>query len=378
MTTRRGFLEGTRVLDLSNYIPGPYASLSLSDLGAEVVKIEPPGGDLMRGWGPLDRDGVSSFYKVLNAGKTVCRADLKDPARRREVLALIAQSDVLIESYRPNVLARLGLDRATLAEANPRLIHCALSGFGQKGPYHARAGHDINYMALSGGLSISGTPEWPVMAVPPTSDYAAALQAALTITAALVTPRERRTGVFIDIAVSDAVLAWQACALSSAARGASFFRRGEGEESGGLARYRIYAASDGRFVALGPQEPKFWAIFCRRVGQPGWVDRADDPVPQTALIKEVEAMFASAPATYWEALLSDADCCFNKVLEPLELLSDPHVAQRGMLAVKGEDEPRVEVLYPAWIDDVPPAERKAFAEAEIETLRRAWMATDPS
>lgn len=378
MATRRGFLAGTRVLDLSNYIPGPYASLSLSDLGAEVVKIEPPDGDLMRGWGPLDRDGVSSFYKVLNAGKTVCRADLKDRSQREEVLALVASSDVLIESYRPSVLARLGLDRATLTRANPRLIHCAISGFGQSGSYRSRAGHDINYMALSGGLSISGTPERPVMAAPPTSDYAAALQAALTITAALVTPRERRTSIFIDIAVSESVLAWQACALSSAIRGASFFRRGEGEESGGLARYRIYAASDGRFVALGPQEPKFWVIFCGKVGRPDWVDRANDPVPQNALIKEVEAMFASAPAAHWEALLSDADCCFNKVLEPLELLSDPHVAGRGLLAVRGEDEPRVEVLYPAWINDVPPAKRRAVAEAEIETLRRAWMSADPS
>src|SRR5579885_2201551 len=172
------FLRGIRVVDVSQFIPGPQAALHLCDLGAEVVKVEPPGGEPMRTFPPLDPDGVGAPYKLMNRGTTEVELDLKTDAGKRAFADLIAAADVLVESYRPGVLDRLGFDRKTLERLNPGLVHVALTGFGQTGPYRTRAGHDINYMALAGGLAASGTEERPVAAYPPTADHASALPAA--------------------------------------------------------------------------------------------------------------------------------------------------------------------------------------------------------
>src|ERR1700680_1566150 len=163
------FLYGIRVIDLSQFIPGPQAALHLADLGADVVKVEPPGGEPMRGFPPLDPDGVGAPYKLMNRGKTVVELDLKSEAGKAAFAELVSAADVLVESYRPGVLDRLGFDRARLEALNARLVHVALTGFGQTGPYRTRAGHDINYMALAGGLVASGTPERPVAAHTPTA-----------------------------------------------------------------------------------------------------------------------------------------------------------------------------------------------------------------
>src|SRR5579885_3153433 len=197
------FLRGIRVVDVSQFIPGPQAALHLCDLGAEVVKVEPPGGEPMRTFPPLDPDGVGAPYKLMNRGKTVVELDLKTDAGKRAFADLIAAADVLVESYRPGVLDRLGFDRKTLERLNPGLVHVALTGFGQTGPYRTRAGHDINYMALAGGLAASGTEERPVAAYPPTADHASALQAALAAAAALFRRRESGRGAFIDVSLGD-------------------------------------------------------------------------------------------------------------------------------------------------------------------------------
>src|SRR5262249_50793663 len=177
-------LHGVRALDVSQFIPGPQAALHLADLGADVVKVEPPGGEPMRGFPPLDPDGISAPYKLMNCGKTVVDLDLKSETGKDAFADLIRAADVLVESYRPGVLDRLGFGRAELERLNAGLVHVALTGFGQTGPYRARAGHDINYMALAGGLAASGTAEHPVAAYPPTADHAGALHAALAAGAA--------------------------------------------------------------------------------------------------------------------------------------------------------------------------------------------------
>ncbi|MFI4987965.1 MAG: CoA transferase, partial [Alphaproteobacteria bacterium] len=150
-------LDGLRVLDLSQYVPGPYAALLLADLGAEVVKVEPPGGEPMRRSALRGKDGISAHYKVMNGGKTVVELDLKSPDGKTALEALVAAADVMVESYRPGVFDRLGFARPRLAALNPRLVHVALSGWGQTGPYRLKAGHDINYMSLAGGLIASGS-----------------------------------------------------------------------------------------------------------------------------------------------------------------------------------------------------------------------------
>ena len=151
------FLEGLKVLDLGQFLPGPYCAQVLADMGAEVVKLEAPAGDPMRAFGPRGKDGLSLFYKGINAGKTRISLDLKSADGKAAFGLLIGAADVLIESFRPGALDRLGFSPSALRDLNPRLVHCTLSGFGQSGPYRERAGHDLNYMALTGGLAVSGT-----------------------------------------------------------------------------------------------------------------------------------------------------------------------------------------------------------------------------
>jgi crotonobetainyl-CoA:carnitine CoA-transferase CaiB-like acyl-CoA transferase len=172
------FLAGTRVLDLSQFTPGPYATLLLADLGADVLKVEPPKGDPQRFEKPADADGLSAAYKVINRSKAVVTLDLKSAEGKAAFEALLAKADLMLESFRPGVLDRLGFPRERLDAINPQLIHCALSGWGQTGPYRLRPGHDLNYLAFGGGLIGSGTPETPVMTSPTIADYAGGLFAA--------------------------------------------------------------------------------------------------------------------------------------------------------------------------------------------------------
>lgn len=366
-----GYLAGTRVIDMSQYIPGPYASLLLADLGADVVKVEPPAGDPMRRYGAAAEGEVSPFYVVMNGGKRVTHADLKTDRDRGAVTELIKAADILIESYRPGVLARLGLGRDVLAAANPRLIHCAITGYGQNGPYARKAGHDINYMALGGGLALSGTAERPVVTAPPVSDYAAAQQAVATILAALVARCRTGRGSSIDLSMVDTVLAWQACNLSAARRGGPEARRAGGADSGGFACYNIYRTADGRFLTIGADEDKFWQNFCNAVGRPDWIGRKNEPAPQAALIAEVQALIGGRNSDHWENLLANIDCCYQLVLEPVEVSRDPQLAARQVI----QDVPggAVEVLYPAWLDGQPPRRRSGYVEVDLAAALRSWV-----
>ena len=180
------WLSDLRVLDLSQYLPGPFATRLLADMGADVVKVEPPGGEPGRHFDLEGKPGVSPFWRVLNSGKTVVILDLKSDQGRRALSALIERADVLLESYRPGVLDRLGFGNEALRQLNPGLVHCALSGYGQTGPARHASGHDINYQAITGGLNQCGTPGRPVIPFPPMADYAGALQAVLTVLGALL------------------------------------------------------------------------------------------------------------------------------------------------------------------------------------------------
>jgi len=364
-------LRGTRVLDLSQYLPGPYAAQILADLGAEVIKLEPPAGDPMRALGPLDGDGLSAFYKLINAGKRVIRLDLKGEGGRAAFETLVGAADVLIESFRPGALTRLGLGPEALKALNPRLVHCALSGYGQTGPYAEKAGHDINYMALGGGLATSGPAERPVMAHPPTADFASGQQAALATLAALLRRARSGEGAFLDLSIMESVLAWQALTLTGARRLDWAPTRGEALLNGGAACYRIYETADGRFVSIGALEAKFWADFCRAVGRDDWISRQNEPLPQSGLIAEVSDLFAGQPLAHWEAVLADVDCCFQTVLEPEEVPAHPQVMARGLVRESGA-EPLTEVLFPALIDGAPPQSRPPLRETEVEDVMAAW------
>lgn len=355
-------LAGLRVLDLSQYIPGPFATLMLADLGAEVIKIEPPGGDPMRQFGPRDSDGLTPFYRAVNTGKTVVQLDLKggDAALIGE---LVAKADVLLESFRPGALDRLGLGAERLRQLNPRLIHCALSGFGQTGPWRLRAGHDLSYMALTGGLSRMGPEDAPTIPFPPPADHAGAMQAVIAILAALVRRATTGRGASLDVSLYESAMAWQYMTLAQAGGDNG---RGRDLLNGGAAYYRIYRTADGKFLAAAPIEPKFWQAFCEAVGRPDLVARQGEPLPQTGLIAEVAATIASRPLADWVAAMAGADCCVEPVLEPGEVAALPHVQARGLLGDFGQ------VVTPILLDGAPPAKRAPLRQLDAAALRGLW------
>ena len=331
-------LENVRVIDLSQYIPGPFATRQLADLGADVIKIEPPGGDPMRFFMHADDSGLSPIYRHLNRGKRICKLDLKHPGDRQILNGLLVDADILLESFRPGVLARLGFDRDRLATINPGLIHCALSGYGQNGPYAQRAGHDINYCALSAQSIVSGSAAEPVIGFPPIADHAAALQASTAMLAALVAKNSGRGGVYLDISMAESMLAWQYLPLlgKSAQRASSLL-------NGGAACYNIYRCADDRFVSLGAIEAAFWQNFCNALGKPEWIARQFESMPQRALIDAVAAEIGAQAGAHWQQKLDPVDCCFEILFAPDELANHAQFQSRQALDENGPN-------YPAWID----------------------------
>lgn len=353
-------LAGLKVLDLSQYIPGPFATLMLGDLGGRVVKIEPPEGDPMRRFGPRDADGTTPFYKALNAGKTVVRLDLKGDGAA-VLRRLVEGADVLLESFRPGALERLGFGPDRLRDLNPRLVHCALSGFGQDGPWRLRAGHDLTYLALTGGLSLTGTAATPVIPFPPPADHAGAMQAVVAVLAALVRRGRTGEGASLDVSLFETALSWQYMAF-----GAPQTSREGDLLNGGAAYYRLYRTRDGRFLAIAAIEPKFWQAFCAAAGRPDLVARQAEPLPQSGLAAAVAALVGERSLAEWTALLDGVDCCVEPVLEPAEAAAQPHLAARRLLGAAGQ------VLTPIFVDGQPPHPRPPLAEAGAETVLADW------
>jgi crotonobetainyl-CoA:carnitine CoA-transferase CaiB-like acyl-CoA transferase len=360
-----GFLKGVRVLDLSQYLPGPFAARMLADLGADVVKVEPPGGDPVRSLDAEGKPGDSPFYRVLNAGKTVINLDLKTEAGRERFGRLVGRADVLLECFRPGVLDRLGFGPARLKEINPGLVHCALSGYGQSGPASLAAGHDLNYEAMTGCLSVSGTAERPTIPFPPSADYAGSMQTVVAILGALVGRDHGQPGCFLDVSVMESMLSWQELGMTLPTS------RAGGLINGGAAGYQLYRTQDGRFVSLSPLEPKFWERFCAAVGRPEWIERRYEPMPQTALIDEIAKLFETEPLGYWDELLVPADCCYQAVLDYDEVIAHPHIAARGLVHRRND---HVEVRLPVILDGHAPGPRAPVRDASLDDVLRAWEA----
>lgn len=364
-------LSGYRVLDLSQYLPGPYATQILADLGADVLKVEPPGGDPMRSFLVQDKDGCSPWYKQVNAGKKIVQIDLKSTQGQSLFSELIEQADVLLESFRPGVIDRLNFGRERLQKLNPGLIHCALSGFGQNGPCRDRAGHDLTYLAMSGMLNLTGSTESPVIPFPPICDYAAGKQAVTAILAALLRRVQTNEGAYIDVSLFEMALSWQSFALTEASRSDQSQGRGQGLLTGGAACYQIYRTADDRFVVLGAIEKKFWRLFCETVDRPDWIERQQEPLPQTDLLAGLRTLFSSATFDEWCQLFMGIDCCFEPVLEHFEVIAHPHVKQRELIQVL-ENEERHDALFPVWVDGRPPTSRREIQHVAPEAVLAAW------
>jgi crotonobetainyl-CoA:carnitine CoA-transferase CaiB-like acyl-CoA transferase len=329
-------LEGVRVLDLSRLLPGPFCSLLLADFGADVVKVEDTGmGDYVRWAEPtfagVERSAAAAFFLALNRNKRSIRVDLKTEAGRDVLLALVRDADVLLESFRPGVLDRLGVGYERLREENPGLVYCAISGYGQDGPYRDRAGHDMNYLGLAGVLGLTGDADGPpVQAAGQIADVGGgSLMAAFGILAALRERDRSGAGQLVDVSMTDGALSWMAMTAARVFAGDATPRRGELELGGRLLCYRPYATSDG-WVSLGALEPKFWAAWCRGVGREDLVEHqfAGPGSPPHA---EVEAIFASRTRAQWEAFAAEHDCCLEPILELDEVLASELVAAREMV-----------------------------------------------
>ncbi len=307
-------LRGLRVLDLSRLLPGGFCSLLLADFGADVIKVEDTGmGDYVRADPPA--------FHALNRGKRAISIDLKNPAGKQAFVRMARDADVVLESFRPGVMDRLGVGYERLREENPRLVYCAISGYGQAGPYAQRAGHDMNYLALAGLLGLTGEPDGaPVQAAGQIADLGGgALMAAFGILAAL---RERDVsgeGQFVDISMKDGALSWLAMDAARVLAGAAAPARGGAPLAGGLICYRPYRCADG-WVTLGALEPKFWQAWCHGVGRPDLADRQFDAIGSVTH-HAVEQEFAARTREEWQAFNDEHDCCVEPVLALDEALA---------------------------------------------------------
>lgn len=361
MPALKTFLTGVNVLDLSQYIPGPMAGQILADMGADVLKIEPPRGDEMRRLGPRDGSGRPVFYEALNAGKQLRVLDLKHPDDLAAFLDLAATADILIEGFRPGVMKRLGIDHETLSKLNPALIYCSLSGYGADGPEANKAAHDGNYLASSGILDRNGG-EPPIAFDPPISDTSGALYAAIAILGALNRRHATGLGCRIDIGLADVLMPLQMLQVADwGANGTVPKARGT-YLNGGAAYYQSYATADGRAVMLGCVEPKFWANFCAAAARPDWVARQDEPIPQRQLIADVALLFSKLGLAEAVARFDTVECCFSAVLDLGEALSRPALQERGLVR-SGPESGELQALFPAVIDGQRPDLRPRLKEA---------------
>ncbi len=322
--TAAGALEGLRVLDLTRLLPGPFCTMLLGDLGADVVKVEEPtGGD------PARHGTTGALFLLVNRNKRSLTLDLKTAEGRDLLLRLVDGADVLVEGFRPGVMDRLKLGYDVLAQRNPRLIYATLSGFGQSGPYRDRPGHDLNYIALAGLLGYNvdreGTPVVPAMQV---ADLGAGSLAALAILAAVVSRQQTGRGQSVDVSLFGTAIAWLPALIAPLVSQGRSAAPGDPVLSGGLAQYDVYTTADGRHVTLGALEPKFLLNFLNRVGRPELTREAD----RAHLRSELAGIFATRSLAEWVDALADVDTCFAPVNTLEETLADPQVQALGLFS----------------------------------------------
>jgi alpha-methylacyl-CoA racemase len=391
-------LQGIRVLDLSRLLPGGFCSLLLADFGAEVLKVEDTGmGDYIR-WSPPFYDGAhesarSALFLSLNRNKRSIRLDLKNERGREALLRLVREYDVVLESFRPGVLDRLGVGYERMREENPGIVYCAISGYGQSGPKRDASGHDMNYLGLIGLLGLTGERGGePVQAAGQIADLGGgALMAAFGILAAL---RERDgggpgapqggsgVGQLVDVSMADGALSWLAMVAASYFAGEEVPRRGELPLAGSLICYRPYECADG-WVTLGALEPKFWQGFCRGVGRDDLIG-AQFERPGSEAHAQVQEIFKARTRERWEAFAREHDCCLEPVLELDEALSSELVREREMVVEidqPGADRPVRLLGLPVKLTRTPGDHARlpgpALGEHTEEVLRAAgYTATE--
>jgi crotonobetainyl-CoA:carnitine CoA-transferase CaiB-like acyl-CoA transferase len=322
-------LQGLRVLDFSTLLPGPMCSLLLAEAGAEVVKVERPDqGDEMRSYVPkLGADSVN--FALLNRGKRSVTIDLKSSEGRDQALALADESDILIEQFRPGVMARLGLGYDDLRSSNPRLIYCSISGYGQTGPLAKVAAHDLNYIAESGLLALSaGVDGSPVLPPALVADIGGGTYPAVMNILLAVMQRDRTSlGCHLDISMADNLFTLMYWGLGNGWAAHQWPGAGDGLVTGGTPRYQIYRTADDRFLAAAPLEQKFWETFIRIIEAPHLLNDGNDPGGTTRAVAQI---MATRTAAEWERRFAGVDVCVVVVKSLREAVANPHFVERGL------------------------------------------------
>ncbi len=333
-------LDGIRIVDFSRLLPGPFCTLLLGDLGAEVIKVEDTkGGDYARYYPPMVNES-GAFFQAINRNKKSVSLNLKTSEGVEAAKRLVASADVVLESFRPGVMDRLGLGYEALSEADPNLVFCAISGFGATGPLKDRAGHDLTYMALSGMLHQNGSaaagPQVPGFQL---ADIAGgALYAALGIVTALYARERGQGGQFLDISMTEGALSFALPSLASAVVEPSSVEQGGGMLTGGIAAYNVYETKDGRHFAVSPLEPKFWAGFVAAVGAPELIGEGHGP--EEGKVKVAEIM-RSKTFEEWTEVFAALDVCVEPIYGPLEVLEhELHKARNCFFQLAGVQQVR--------------------------------------
>ena len=358
-------LKDLRIVDFSWLLPGPYATMLLADMGAQVIKVEQPGrGDYARAMLP-------DHFEMANRNKRGIALDLKRPAAREVALHLLAQADVLVEGYRPGVMAKFGLGPEEVLARFPRLIYCSVSGYGQDGPYRDRPGHDIGYNAVGGGYSVPGDLKYPpVKATLPVADLSSGMFAALSIMGALAERQQSGRGQHLDVAITDCVAAWAGVRLGNV------LWNGVEAESRLNAVSRLYETKDGRRVALAVSEDHFWRALCKVFERPDWLADArlrtleGRRAHAMELLPQVERIMLQRTAAEWLAAFAEADVPASPVNGPLDVFEDPQIRHRRMTwqgPDDGSGKPRRVVAFPVKFSRSPPTLRNVAPELGQDT-----------
>ena len=333
-------LSGIRILDLTRLLPGPVCTLHLADLGADVIKIEDTGaGDYARSMGAA-AGGTAPLFLAINRNKRALRLDLKKPEGVEVFLRLVRDADIVVESFRPGVVDRLGVGYAACSEVNPRIVYCAISGYGQTGPYRDLAGHDVNYCGYAGFIDqvgpAGGDPVVPNLQV--ADILGGAVVPAMGILAALFDAKRSGRGRYVDVAMTEGVLSHNLQALAAVVSTGHVHPRGEDFLSGREPCYAVYCTSDGKQMAVGALERKFWDRVCDVLARPDlkgchWEVRGKDAHWGK---EELGRIFASRPQAHWVEKFRAVDCCVTPVLTLEESLEDAQIRARGMVVRDGD------------------------------------------